>query len=212
MMEAARSGIDAAVLLREIDADLLALELVAVFVANTFDVPAETALQVSLNACEALTFLYATKHTCSLLKRHGGGRNSQAGFVRDDWLAGAQFSVRARCLLRRAGILLSRWCAPDEEQTAETISRFVPIVDAMFLGSGTYRADLATAAQREAENLLDAVAAWSTDRGQTLMEAARKSPELKLDLFYMMVAMGFPGGTDPIRWFEHLFETQQVEA
>jgi hypothetical protein len=210
MMDLASGRIDASVLLREIDADLIALELVAVFVANTFEVSAETALQMSLTAYEAQTFLYATKHTCLLLKRYAGRHESHDDFMRDDWLAGLQFSMRARCMLRRAGILLSRWCAPGEDQTAATINRFVPVVDAMFLGSSDYRADLAVAAHREAENLLAAAPRWNADRGRALMEAARKSVEIKLDLLYMMVAMGFPGGTDPIRWFEHLLEAQQV--
>ena len=214
MMDLARSRIDASVLLREIDADLIALELVAAFIANTLDVPPETALQVSLAACEAQSFLYATKYTCQLLTRHAGHPESQEEFIRDNWIASAQTSVRARCLVRRAGILLSRWCARNEEQTATTINRFVPMVDAMFLESTEFRADLDAARHREAESLLSAVPAWNSDEARnffsSLIEIARQSPEIKEDLFYMLIAMGFPGGTDPIRWLEHLFEVQQA--
>jgi hypothetical protein len=211
MMDIATGGIDAAVLLREIDADLIALELVAVFIANTFGVPAETAMQVSLSACEAQSFLYATKHTCLLLKRNAGRRESHADFSRDDWIAGTQVSVRARCLLRRAGILLSRWCAGDQPQNATTISRFVPVVDAMFLESSTFRAELAAVAQQEAENLLGTTLAWNGAAPfASMIEAARASPEIRLDLYNMLVAMGFPGGTNPIDWFEHLFGVQQA--
>jgi len=214
MMDIAGSHIDASVLLREIDADLIAIELVAVFLANTLDVAPETALRASLHACEAQSFLYATKNTCQLLKKHAGRFQSREEFVRDDWIAGIQTSVRARCLLRRAGILLSRWCAGDQEQTASTINRFVPLVDAMFSESSEFRGDLAVAAHREAENLLSAVPAWNSDQNRDffnpLIEAARQSSEIKEDLFHMLIAMGFPGDTNPVSWLEHLFELQRA--
>ena len=206
MMAQARSSIDALNLLREIDADLIALELVAVFVANTLGVPAKEALQVALTAYEAQSFLYATKHTCALLRRYAG-RDDRAEFTREDWIAGLQVSVRARCVLRRAGFLLSRWRAGDEKQTAATI-------DAMFLESIEFRNDLATVAQGETEHLLNTLPALNAQEGRpffdSLIETARSDSEVRLDLFYMLIAMGFPGGTDPIGWLEHLFEMQQA--
>src|SRR5262249_49815308 len=154
--------------------------------------------------------LYATKQTCLLLKRHCEASKPRLEFSRDDWIAGLQVSVRARCVLRRAGFLLSRWCAGDQEQTAATINRFVPVVDAMFLESCGFRADLTAAALREKEHLLSTVPASKVDQGRAffapLIETVRQNPRMKLDLFYMLAAMGFPGGTDPIRWLEHLFE------
>jgi hypothetical protein len=43
-----------------------------------------------------------------------------------------------------------------------------------------------------------------------MIETARASPAIRLDLYNMLVAMGFPGGTNPIDWFEHLFNAQQA--
>jgi hypothetical protein len=117
-------------------------------------------------------------------------------------------------VLRRAGFLLSRWCAGDEKQTAATINRFVPVVDAMFLESIEFRNDLATVVQGEAEHLLNTLPAWNANEGRSffdsLIETARNDSDVRLDLFYMLIAMGFPGGTDPIHWLEHLFEMQQA--
>lgn len=213
MMKLARDRIDASVLLREIDADLIALELVAVFVTNKLGVPAEDALRVSLSACEAQSFLYAMKHACLLLKRHSGRARSHEEFMTGDWISGMQISVRAGCLLRRAGILLSRWRARDQEQTAATINRFVPVVDAMFMESMEFRADLQTVAFQEAENLFCSVPTHDADEGRaffsSLLDQARQNSDFRLDLFYMLVAMGFPGGTDPLKWLEYLFKMQQ---
>jgi hypothetical protein len=214
MMRVARSRIDAAILLREIDADLIALELVAAYIANTLRVSAETALEVALAAFEAQCFVYATKQTCLLLKRHAGRPDARDDFVQDDWVAATQFSVRARCVLRRAGLLLSRWSAPDEQQTAATINRFVPVIDAMFAESMEFRATLAAVAHQESERLRDTIPAWNTNQDRavfgSLIDAAQNNSDVRFDLFYMLLAMGFPGGTDPIRWMEHLFDAQQA--
>jgi hypothetical protein len=212
MIGAANERINARILLREIDADLSALELVAVFLAQTFDLDAEAALHATLEAYEAQAYLYALKHSCLLIKRYARAADSNYVFSREDWISSVQIAVRTRCVMRRAGFLLSRWSTPNEKQTAEVINRFVPVIDGMASEGAPFRDSLAARTQQDMERLrlafMDLPEEDGTDILGSLLEDARNSPGTKLDLFYMLVGMGFPGGTDPFDWIEHLAERE----
>jgi hypothetical protein len=204
--------IDASNLLNEIDADLRALESVSIFITQKFSVPLSEAVRCVLLALEAQCFMYAAKFSCGLLKRYGGILDKHGELVKKDWINSIQVSVRARCALRRAGIILARWSEPNEALTAEKISRYVPIVDSMVSETETVRAEVSADFHKHFYQLAREVSAVGTDQNRNdfdaFVERVNRTDELKLDLFYLLVSMGFPGGTDVVRYLGWLFTTQ----
>jgi hypothetical protein len=112
MLKALEIDVDHFIL--EIDADCRALNLVVEFVLRHFDVSAEHVINLTLLAYSAKSFLYAAKHSCGLFRALEGAQDYAEQFAMRDWLNSTQISVRTRCILRRAGMLM----ASIEERTA----------------------------------------------------------------------------------------------
>jgi len=189
--------IDARVLLREVDADLRALHAVGLFLQKTFHVTPVQAVEAATVAIEAQSFLNAARFSCSLLPQVEDDVTDDQSAV-DDWLNGAQINVRAKCVMRRAGILLAQWSEPDTPVTADKVNRYVPRVDAMFAASVPFRMALTEDLHGALEYLKSArrrEQPGSESRFAELLAAAEAHPELMLDLYQMMIAIGYPAHT-----------------
>jgi hypothetical protein len=137
-------------------------------------------LRAALEAYEAQAYLYALKYSCLLIKRYARAADRDYDFSSGDWISGVQIAVRTRCVLRRAGFLLSRWSTSNEKQTAEVVNRFVPVIDGMASEGAPFRDILATRTQQDMERLRLALMDLSEeDRTEilgSLLEDARNSP------------------------------------
>jgi hypothetical protein len=102
---------------------------------------------------------------------------------------------------------------PSSKLTAEKMSKYVPKIDAMFTADQKFRLDLAWAFQSSMEHLkqqLQSSTSQSPDEQfSSLIATLEREPELKGDLFDVLIAMGFPGGTDTVRYVEWLYQSQQ---
>ena len=195
-------------LVLEIAADLAGLETTMVFLCRCFGCDWKEAVQATLTAYEALSFLQALcRSTYSL------NLESQSAFEDADWVYRTQTSIRARCVMRRAGYLLARYSLQQGEAlTAEKVQACIPIIDGMFAESVAFRTDLTA----RALDLLDDV------RRQICPSEAQAKPEIfekhatdllrngeaRLDMFFMGCAAGYPAGTDFNKLLRWMFERQ----
>lgn len=196
--------IDVDRLIDEIDADCLALHLVAEFLFRHFDVSAEHIINMSLLAYSAQSFLHAAKHSCSLLRTLEGAEDYTQHIIRRDWVSSTQVSVRTRCILRRASMLMAsiedRTASPSVEKMRACVQR----VDAMFIQDQRFLGEFSAAFHEKITWVIEAV--WRgggqacRDQFGDLLAVVAAKGDLRLDLFYILVAMGFPGGTDPIKY------------
>ena len=197
-------AIDIDHLIREIDADRHALKLVVAFILKTFDVSVHDVIYATLLAYSAQSFLYAAKHSCFLFRSIKGAKD----FADRDWLNSIQISVRTRCILRRAGMLMASVIESTPSPSVDCMESCRRSVDAMIIGDQRLLTELAFAFQGKTVWLIERV--WRgggqgyQDRFDGLLETVAGSAELRLDLFYILVAMGCPGGTDPIKYVQQL--------
>jgi hypothetical protein len=86
-------------------------------------------------------------------------------------------------------------------------------VDAMFIADQRFLAELGSVFQEKTTWLMDEV--WRgggqacRDQFDDLLKTVAASGDLRLDLFYVLVAMGFPGGTDPVRYVDWIASRRQ---
>ena len=214
MMELLAQSLNADNLMREIDADFRAFGLVTLYLQKFLDVDLDNAIYATLYACEAQCFLYSAKYSCSLLRGDAIWAEQEDNFVVKDWLAGAQVSVRARCLLRRAGILMAAALEYPEKPKADKINECVPKIDAMFTGDMAFRARLAEVFQEKMNAIVEEMRSppAADERFASQLKKIDSDGELRMDLFWILVAMGYPGGTDPIRFIQWMFTSQHTAA
>jgi hypothetical protein len=195
-------------LVLEIEADRVGFEMTMVFLYERFECDWKQAVQATLRAYEALSFLQALCRSTYSLEIE-----PQSAFEDADWVYRTQTSIRARCLMRRAGYLLAKYSLKEGERLiSEKVNACLPIIDGMFVDSVQFRMDLTT----RTLNLVDQVRQHTRARGPEEKEAmfAKFSSELshsheaRLDLFYMGCAAGYPGGTNFLKLLRWMFDRQ----
>jgi hypothetical protein len=212
MLRSALANIDAANLLQEIDADLIAVELVSVFLATHFAASFEDAIYATLDAFEAQCFMYAMKHSCSLFRNYGGDSNQYGALLLDDWLGATQTALRARCATRRAGIIWAQYAEPNEKFSAEKVNRYVPRVDAMIVDHDEFLEDTSRLVHSQLISLFEELPPAQSDQDKALfialIDKVRSSEKIKMDICHAMIAMGFSSATDVVRYFEKAFDVR----
>lgn len=210
MWPVVKEGLSAPTLFSEIDADLCALDSTIAFLLNTFSCPLQHAVHAALFACMAQWHIYASKNTCRLISKAVEGELDEHGFVVEDFLYGTQTMVRARCVLRRAGITWARFAYPDRRLTANDINQFVPLVDQLFIDdqefirhTETVFCEYAAEVRQETQGL-DKAAAAATFKQR--LDHLQSDSDLRLDFFYLLIAFGLPGGTDVVTYLDYIYK------
>jgi hypothetical protein len=183
-------------LLCEVQADLLALECVIQYVRAAFDCSVEEAMRASLRACEATLAINSCIQSCRDVAR----LPARSEFVQQDFVAGAQMSTRARAIMRRAGILWAGLEKPDRPLVARDINPYVPRVDALFARRQPFLQLVTQKVTDSAQSLIEQHVHLGEEEARSLlaeqMAGIRADHAMRLELFYMLVAFGCPGGTD----------------
>jgi hypothetical protein len=200
-------------LVNEIHADLEALEMVSVFLCNSLAVPLTEAMRACLNAFEAQSRITALKLGTRQLIEHAGRPEEHRAFVRRNWFDNTQISVRARCILRRAGHLLARYSVKEgKEVTVDLINSFNQVVDEMFMEDQKVLGEISRECSKILMTLVKELppARGAQDKANfiSLLEKVKRDPVIRTDIFEMMIAMGFPGGTDIMGYFEDFLDEQ----
>jgi hypothetical protein len=186
--------IDAAQLATEITADRFAFDTVAEYLHHAeLGVPEES-VRLALTSCEALTFLYHCKETCRLLARVAAGALDLDEYVEQQFLANCQWVARARAVARRAGITLTML---EGGSGTDDFNRNVDRIDALILRTGDARSRLATAMESCEESLLAKAQQYSQqDQGQDNLRQGLEDPDLRLELYYILIAFGCHGAVE----------------
>ncbi|KPV51141.1 hypothetical protein SE17_22905, partial [Kouleothrix aurantiaca] len=183
-------------LVAEIDADVSALGTIASFLPKVFDVSRAEAMRAALTALQAQSFLNGCKNSCRLLQRHIRAGLDREDFTRLDWIEGQYVVARTRVALRRAGLLLYMW--DKEDGLTREPDEYRVEVDAMFTDVQDFLMVVSQAAFDETERLYKAAESVRIDQSTEALdrEIARvlTDSDERMALFYILVAMGYPGG------------------
>lgn len=206
------SEIDAKALLQEIDADLISLELVMVFLTDHFEISLDEAVEAAVMAFEAQCYLYALKHSCQLIHQAYQAPREPGSLRRGDWRLACETGIRARCVLRRAGIILAKWSDPQGRISAARVNSLVPLVDAMFLSSAEFREALSRFTQTVFDSFESQIRVVSPDERRAsfehLLARFESDEEIRLDLFYLLISMGYTGATNGVRLLQEMFDSR----
>ena len=200
--------IDAANLLDEVHADLFAFHTVVDFISSRFRSPLEDVIRATLRAFEALLFVYACKHTCRLVKRAISEQLSQQEFRERHYLDGLESIVRARATVRRAGLLWATMEHGDSQPGVPDYAAYVKKIDQMLTPTQGFTNMTSETLTQYAQTLFAEIDkrpeaarhAWSEE----LLALVEQGDELRLDLFFILVAFGCPGGTDVVAYLRSM--------
>jgi hypothetical protein len=194
------SAIDPPALVEEIEADLFAFGCVVQYLVATFDCEVDEAIKAALLAYEAEAFITSCMETSRVVVDAQRSGSSMAEFLQDDYVVGANFSIRARAVLRRAGILWAKLANPEGAVTAKVVNQYVPLVDAMFEHRQTERQLLAEKLCLHSHWLVETFRGMNTAELTSEFERSisrvQQDADLKLELWQVLIAFGCPGGTD----------------
>lgn len=183
-------------LVTEVDADVSALGTIASFLPRVFDVSRADAMRAALTALQAQSFLNHCKNSCRLLQRHIRAGLDLEDFTRLDWIEGQYVQARGRVALRRAWVLLYMW--DKEDGLAREPDEYRVEVDAMLTDIQDFLKVLSQASFDETERLYKAAESVRIDQSTEALdrEIARvlTDSDERVALFYILVAMGYPGG------------------
>lgn len=192
--------LDASHLLNEIEADLFAFENVVRFLYAKFECEIKEAIHATLVAYEAQSHVYAWKNTCLQLRGVSEGKIGRSEFTKNDWLYGLLTSVRSRCVLRKAAFVWARLKFQDAKRSIEDINSLVPKIDEIYLDEQENLYAIAECSHQLSMRTLESILESKEHPGTRILETGLQKlnelPELKLDLFYILVVFGCPGGTD----------------
>ena len=183
-------NIDADQLVSEIRADLFGLQTVAEFLHRALDCEPEESVLLGLSAVEALAFVYHCKETCRLLNELAVGKLTDAEYEARTFAHSFEWYARAKAALRRAGFTL----AELEGRRPGDLQRNVARVDEYAFQGSRSRQNLAAALDNCAEMLrTKALAIQRAPRYKEDPTSWRLGPDLRLELYYILIAFGCPG-------------------
>jgi hypothetical protein len=183
-------------LLFEIEADAFALVMVVQFIKHVFQCQTAQAMEATLRACEATYALSSCMQSC----RHLCNAETMVDFSQSDFVAGAAMSARGWAAMRRAGITWAQLEHPTKALTASDVGEYVPRVDAIGHQRREFMHRFAQKMVTCSQSLFSDHNSLTPDQLGTRFDQQvarlRADSELRLELFYMLVAFGCPGGTD----------------
>lgn len=193
MQDYLTENINAGQLVSEVHADLLGFGSVAKFLHFGMDCEPEEAIQLALMAVEALAFVYSCKETCRLLSALAAGKIDNATFETKTHLIAFEWYARAKVVLRRAGFLL----ADLEGRQPGDLDRNVRRMDEYAMKSLRSRNNMVAAL----EHCMQMLRAKALTYQQTPPDEKNRTswaldPDLRLELFYILIAFGCPGGVN----------------
>ena len=194
--------LDAENLMSEVDADLFAFGCVVQFLSRGLSYPLEDSIEATLRAFEAQLFIHTCKHSCRLLRQHATRALGEGDFVERSYLEGAEYLVRARATVRRAGILWAVLDHPAPPPKGRPYNAYVERVDSM-LAPGEAMTSLVMEILVRHERTLFRAIEQDSDAGQegwfdVLLEFVKDDADLRLDFYYILVAFGCAGSVDVV--------------
>jgi hypothetical protein len=186
--------VDADQLISEISADLFAFDAVCTFLTRVVGCSPELAVDLSLMSCEALIFVYHLKERCRLLTQVATSRIGADDYPLYQFLNGLAWSARSRAIGRRAGIILTYL----EEGSPDDFNRNVGRIDALIRRTQKQRNCVQDAIEACDETLLELVLGHLSQDApsQSLSDRLSEDPDLRIELFYLLIAFGCSGGVD----------------
>lgn len=197
MLAKMNERMDVDLLVTEIDADVSALGTIAAYLPKAYGVSRKRAFHAALTALQAQSFLNHCKHSCRLLHRHLRQGLDPTEFNMLDWTEGQYVVARTRVALRRAGFLWYLW--DKEEGTAGEPDRYREAVDSLVIDLQPFLLTLSQAAFDETKWLyLQADGLRSDQAPEEVLDKDLSyhlgNHDARLEMFYILVAMGYPGG------------------
>lgn len=193
MQDYLTKNIDAGQLVSEVYADLFGFDSVAKFLHRGMDCEPEEAIHLALMAVEALAFVYSCKEDCRLLSELAAGKIDNDTFITKTHLPAFEWYARAKAVLRRAGFLLAEF----EGRRPGDLDRNVDRMDEYAMQSMRSRNNMIAALENCSKMLRSKALAYQQ---APLDENNRTSwaldPDLRLELFYILIAFGCPGGVN----------------
>ena len=191
----AANRIDAYSIMSEINADFFAFESVWQFVHRLHECDMETAIRISLAAAQAQLFIDSTKGFSKEITRcldHSA--DLIEAIVADDMLR-AQYSIRARSLMRRAGISWAKVENRDKEFDPELVSSsYVPRIDSMIAGGIEAQKTILTAAGECGIGVFQEVLGSDGYKFESDLTEFFASADARIDLYNLLIAFGCAGG------------------
>lgn len=198
-------GINPAILLDEIDADLFALYCVTNFLVQRFTISLEDAVKNSLYAFEALAYMNSCKFDCSLLKR----QQKTIDFKTQSFINGTALSIRSRCVMRRAGFIWAEFENPGKKLKGTDINKYVLLVDNLYSGSENILNILTEKTVEYLDQLYREFKGINTinrlSKFKKQIRNLNKTPDQRYNLWKILIAFGCPGGTDVNDFFKSRF-------
>lgn len=213
LAEVRERELDAANLLNEVEVDLFAFGTVVDFLCRVFDCSAEVAVAAAMLSFECQSFVYGCKGTCHLLSRVAAGELNEEGFRRQDYLIGVEIATRARAVVRRAGLVWAVAEHPTPPAGGRDYNAYVNKIDAMITPTIGFRSLMAEVLSEQAYTILATLHGNAgTRRGSwldSLLRKAEQDSQLRLDLFYILIAFGCSGAVDPVAYLRQMRSTSQ---
>ena len=186
------------------------------FILRTLPYSLEDVIRATLQAFEAQLYLYACKHTCRLLKRAATEQLSDEEFTKRDYLDGVEIAVRARATVRRAGLLWALAEHPNPPPGGRDYNAYAGRIDALLASTQEFTSIMSQLLTKHARILFDALdgkpAAAREAWFDALLMQVEQDSNLRLDLFYILVAFGCPGGVDVLAYLRGMRSATQQQV
>ncbi|KAB7746571.1 hypothetical protein GA707_03550 [Nostocoides sp. F2B08] len=198
------STVDATRLVKEIHADLFAVDTVLEFCLRAFDCRSEDAVRSTLAAFETLVFTYFLKNACRLVAELSTGSKRRDEFDRALVLENLQWVARGRAVARHIGLSWAQFDNSTPEGALIAARQNVARVDAMITERLAGRLANNRAFDHAVQALLDTLERSGKEQ-ITVAEALAhvdSDGDLRKELYFMLVGFGCPGSVDVRTYLE----------
>jgi hypothetical protein len=200
--------LDAATLLNEVEVDLFALDTVVDFLCQEFSCPIDDAIKVGMLSFECQSFIYGCKGTCRLIARVAAGEISEEEFYLRDYLMGVEIATRARAVARHAGLIWAVSEHPTPPAGGRPYNIYVDRVDTLNRPTEAFRSTMADVLSEQVSLLLAALREAAGDQRHSwrrkLFDLVKQDSELRLDLYYILIAFGCSGAIDVVEYLQQM--------
>lgn len=204
-----KENIPIKILVDEIKADALAIQLIFSYIVGVFSVDPKQAMKVCIEAFTALSYFLALRQSCALLGSDPDRDIKEFDF--EDLIISSQISIRTRCIMRRAGFLLAEVLNPDKSLTAALVNECVEIMDHIASPQVYFLAKVAELTHSQFFVFRNGItiSAFSGDWNQRFEQMVKvASAKCKYDATMMIMSIGHPLAHSPFEYFKLVWEEE----
>ena len=201
--------IGAAQLFSELNADFFAFESVFQFLYNNFDCEMSGAVKMSLLAAQGQYFMDSLRAFATTIVKCGNTQQEVDRVLQEDFVVNSQTSIRARCLLRRAGISWAAVECQTSKPSVDVINEYVPKIDRMVIEGFEVRRLLHSCSTRCGFTVMSEIQkerknSTSEDAINQKLAILEDDRSLSMDMYYLLIAYGCSGAVRPDAYLRSL--------